>query len=276
MMNSLLFELFKKPEVYAPTPYPFWDDAHISRQMLKAHLDPNFDGASRRHDVIDQSVRWIDSVLKESGKKILDLGCGPGLYCERFARLGYQVTGIDYSYNSIDYARRIANEKGLKIDYEYQDYLAMEISDKFDCILLIFCDYGVLSPKNRLKLLENAHRAMKPGGKIILDCFTQAQFRDRKNHTVWHFYPDGDFWSEKRHICLDGYYQYDDRILLDQVIVITDEDSRVYYLWNTVFTTEEIQTELDSAGFSNVHFYDNVCGAPLSENSPTICVLAEK
>ncbi len=33
------------------------------KQMLKAHLDPDFEGASRKADFIDESVRWISRIV---------------------------------------------------------------------------------------------------------------------------------------------------------------------------------------------------------------------
>ncbi|MBK8417538.1 MAG: class I SAM-dependent methyltransferase [Anaerolineales bacterium] len=45
---------------------------------------------------------------------ILDLGCGPGLYTSRLARAGFQITGMDYSYSSIEYATKYANDNNLK------------------------------------------------------------------------------------------------------------------------------------------------------------------
>ena len=38
--------------------------------------------------------------------KILDLGCGPGLYAELLAKKGHSITGVDFSENSIQYAIR--------------------------------------------------------------------------------------------------------------------------------------------------------------------------
>lgn len=59
----------------------FWNDPHISEQMLRHHLDPQSDRASRRHDFIGRSAAWIHATLQlESGNSVLDLGCGPGLY----------------------------------------------------------------------------------------------------------------------------------------------------------------------------------------------------
>ena len=77
---------------------PLWDDEHISLQMLKAHLNPEFNGASRKLDFINKSADWITRIVRPSEfNELLDIGCGPGIYAERFAQFGYSVTGIDFS-----------------------------------------------------------------------------------------------------------------------------------------------------------------------------------
>src|SRR5512143_116208 len=94
---SQLIELQEKPEPFTPGEALFWNDPHISAQMLQFHLDPNTDAASRRPETIDRSIQWMnDSLALKAGDSILDLGCGPGLYASRFARAGLHVTGVDY------------------------------------------------------------------------------------------------------------------------------------------------------------------------------------
>jgi 2-polyprenyl-3-methyl-5-hydroxy-6-metoxy-1,4-benzoquinol methylase len=94
-----------KPEPFILGEPLFWDDPHISKGMLEAHLNPAHDMASRRSQTIDRSV---DSLVKTvnipQAAYVLDLGCGPGLYAQRFARRGFHVTGVDYSRRSIEYA----------------------------------------------------------------------------------------------------------------------------------------------------------------------------
>jgi predicted TPR repeat methyltransferase len=46
-------------------------------------------------------------VLQSEPQRILDLGCGPGLYTQRLASLGHTCVGIDISPASIAYARRV-------------------------------------------------------------------------------------------------------------------------------------------------------------------------
>ena len=82
-MQTDFLRLFKKPLLYERTESVFWDDDHISAQLLQAHLDPSFEGASRPHAFIERSAEWIGrTVPPEIYPALLDLGCGPGLYCK--------------------------------------------------------------------------------------------------------------------------------------------------------------------------------------------------
>ena len=79
-----------------------WHDPGFSRRMLKEHLSQDHDAASRRFEKIDRHVNWIHhKVLSGRPTKILDLGCGPGLYASRLAKMGHECIGIDYSPASI-------------------------------------------------------------------------------------------------------------------------------------------------------------------------------
>lgn len=160
----------KKPLLYAKSESAFWDDEYISKQMLKAHLNPELEGASRKLDFIERSVVWIKELVNPiSYPMLLDIGCGPGIYAERFVKEGYQVTGIDFSRKSIDYARRNALLQGLNITYLFQDYLEMDLENNFDFVTMIYCDYGALSKSDRQVVMRNVYRHLKSGGKFLLD-----------------------------------------------------------------------------------------------------------
>ncbi len=166
-------QLQEKPQPFEPGEPLFWTDPHIARQMLASHLDPTVDGASRRPETIERSTNWIaTSVGLRPGDCILDLGCGPGLYAERLAQAGFQVTGVDFSQNSIDYAIAQAREKKLPIQYRCQNYLELDDQALYSAVLLIYGDFCPLSPEQRAKLLANVRTALKPGGCFILDVTT--------------------------------------------------------------------------------------------------------
>jgi hypothetical protein len=68
-----LTEYLKRPVLYERTTEKFWTDPYIAVQMLKTHLDPNNDAASRKPDFICRCAEWVASILPE-GAKILDIG----------------------------------------------------------------------------------------------------------------------------------------------------------------------------------------------------------
>ena len=118
MFDRLLEEALRKPAPYERTDDLFWSDPHISTQLLKAHLDERNPLASRSPEFIEQSVAWIESCAPQvTHPRILDLGCGPGLYATRLARRGYSVTGIDVSPASLAYAKSCSEAEGLDIEY---------------------------------------------------------------------------------------------------------------------------------------------------------------
>ena len=105
-MYKQLRQLAHRPEAWSvSTVKELWTRPHLAREMLKYHLSQETEHSSRTIDQIDAIVAWIDAQLELSGKRVIDLGCGPGLYARRMARRGANVTGVDFSANSLEYAR---------------------------------------------------------------------------------------------------------------------------------------------------------------------------
>src|SRR5512144_287311 len=66
-----------------------WTDEYVSAQMLSFHLNPDVDLSSRKMAFIERSVDWLVSHFDiTSGVRVIDFGCGPGLYTSRLAERG--------------------------------------------------------------------------------------------------------------------------------------------------------------------------------------------
>ena len=271
-MINRLFSFLQKPSLWQRSCEPFWDDEHISKGMLEAHLNPDWDAASRRHGYIDRSVKWLESIIP-AGSRILDLGCGPGLYTKRLSDAGYDVTGIDYSRRSIAYAK----EHDTKTRYICRNYLEMDYTGEFDAITLIYCDYATLIPDERKTLLSQIHRALKPNGLFIFDVFTEKTHKDRCDRTSWSYHENGGFWNDQPHLCLEAEYYYgNNTVKVNKTVVITENSIREYLIWDTAFTKQALLSEVAPFGFRMHSIYDDVCGSPYTGEADTICLVLER
>ena len=276
-MYKTMRQIFEKPPLYMKSEAAFWNEEHISQQMLNAHLDPNFEGASRKADFIDKSAQWIGGLLPPNKyHKLLDLGCGPGLYTERFAKMGYQVTGIDFSERSIDYAKKEAKQQGLDISYHCKNYLNMDLDTTFDVSTMIYCDYGALSTEDRKKLRNYVYQHLNFGGRFLFDVFSMEFYHQFKENKSWEIRPEGGFWSGEEYMLFQGNYKYEEHVTLEQMILMTDDKITPYYLWNTCFTKESLIREVKETGFKVIEVFGDVAGDEYHKDKTTMAILLEK
>ncbi|MEO1772101.1 class I SAM-dependent methyltransferase [Candidatus Enterococcus ferrettii] len=253
-----------------------WLDPYVANHMLAAHLNDQEDGATRNKYFVEKSVAWLtEKFPPEDYPKVLDLGCGPGIYAEKFSRAGYQVTGIDFSQNSIDYARRSAEEKNLPIRYIQGDYTKTDWQEEsYDLIFMIYCDLGVLSHKNRRIILERAYQALKPDGRLVFDVFTPVRYQDFKPTQTWQM-EENSFWSQEPCLHLERTENYGSTYLAAHHL-LNEEEQKTFYIWETVFTPKEMTEELKRGGFTQVKLYKNIAGEAWEDNSDTACFVVSK
>lgn len=273
-----LRELQQKPAPFAPGEPLFWNDPYISQQMLLAHLSPHTDAASRRPETIERSVAWlIDTLELTPGQAILDLGCGPGLYASRLAERGLAVTGVDFSQNSIDYAVEQARERNLQIAYRHQNYLDLNDVTSYDVALLIYGDFCPLAPDKRQRLLRNIHRALKEGGRFVLDVSTRNLRARCGARTDWKVLNSG-FWRPGQHLVLTQGFDYPELLLYSDQYIIVEPDGRmtVYRNWFQDYTRETITAELAQNGFRVQSVWGDLTGSPYSDEADWIGIIAQK
>lgn len=264
------------PRPHATGSHPLWTDPHISRSMLRAHLDPEQDAASRRPEAIDACVAWLAGQLP-AGARVLDLGCGPGLYAERLARAGFEVTGVDFSAGSLEYARR--HTGGVR--YLLGDYRDIVLDETFDAVLLIYLDLGALCPADAGVVLGRVRRWLAPDGVFFCDLATARQRTGSEDRRDWGVATEG-FWADRPHAWLARTLRYPGDpehpgcpTYLDEYVVVTADESRVYRVWERCFTPEAVRAEFGRAGLSLRSVYGDLAGSPyLPDASPVLGLAA--
>ncbi len=262
----------KKPALFETTDSNIWTDPYIQQQMLKAHLDPASDGASRKQESIQKITDFILSHSKPKSR-LLDLGCGPGLYTSLFKDKGYEVTGIDFNKASIEYATD--NRKDIR--YIYGDYINNYPDRKYDTVIIIYCDLGTHSDSNRDKLLKNIYNSLDNNGVFIFDIFTEELVKDKHEEKNWDYAPTGGFWSKDEYLLLSQTFHYpENKAFAYQYNLLTSEESKHFIVWDRYYSKTEITEVLQNAGFRKVSIHENILGSNNFTSGSEMFVIAEK
>ena len=260
------------------TAYELWTNEHTSKKMLEYHLDETNDLSSRNKDFIECSVEWIVSRFGvDKNTEIADFGCGPGLYTTRLAERGAIVTGIDFSENSIKYATHVAEQKKLTIDYVLTNYLDFETTNGFDLIMMIMCDFCVLSPEQRKTMLSKFHSLLKPGGSVLLDVYSLNSFNQKEESASYELNQLNGFWSPEDYYCFVNTFKYEkEKVTLDKYTIIEESRKRVVYNWLQHYSKGALIKEFEENGFKVEELYSDVAGKAITPESKEIAIAAKK
>jgi 2-polyprenyl-3-methyl-5-hydroxy-6-metoxy-1,4-benzoquinol methylase len=229
-------------------------------------------------EFIDRSVEWIVSRFGvDNNTEIADFGCGPGLYASSLAQKGAKVTGIDFSENSLKYARKVAEQNGLSIDYIHANYLEYETEKRFDLIIMIMCDFCALSPEQRKIMLTKFHSLLKPGGSVLLDVYSLNSFDQKVESATYELNQLNNFWSPEDYYCFVNTFKYEEeKVTLDKYTIIEESRTRTVYNWLQHFSPDTLEREFVDCGFTIDKFYSDVAGAPFDPESLEFAVVAKK
>ena len=257
-----------------------WNEPAFSARMLNEHLSQEHDAASRRFAVIDTHVAWIHrQVLDGKSARVLDLGCGPGFYAHRLARMGHTCVGIDFSPASIAYAKAQAESAGLLLTYIEGDVRAVDYGTGYDLVMFIFGEFNVFSSEDARSILQKAHQALKLGGWLLLEPHTFAAVESvGKVANSWYTTSSGLF-SNRAHFCLTENFWDAKRAVATERYFIIDAltgDVTRYASSMQAYTDEQYRALLTACGYNNVQVYPSLKG-DVHESTDGLCaIVAQK
>lgn len=104
---------------------------------------------------------------------VLCLGEGEGRNAVFLAQRGLAVTAIDLSPTALEKARRLATERGVRLTTQEADLADSDLGEeKWGAIISIWCH---VPPWLRERVHHGVARALKPGGRFVLEAYTPAQ-----------------------------------------------------------------------------------------------------
>ncbi|MAE56802.1 MAG: hypothetical protein CL964_02170 [Euryarchaeota archaeon] len=246
-----------------------WDDPDFSCRMLKEHLSQDHDAASRRTEIVHKQVDYIEGLLGEqanSGTRILDLACGPGLHSHELARRGHTTLGIDFSPASVEWAKSTSASESLACEFVHADVRKARYGTGFDLAMLLFGEMNVFSVDDLNRIVGKARRALNDGGTLLLEPHEpgviQANF---ETPPTWSAATDGLF-SDRPHLLLEeGFWHDDAQMAVKRWYVIDTGSGDVTRHSQTVveYTRETLASIVESQGFQAA---EQPAGWPGGEN----------
>jgi len=248
--------------------------------MLAEHLTQRHDRASRRFETIDAHMEWIHRhVLGGRPARVLDLGCGPGLYTSRLACRGHECLGVDYSPASIAYAVECARRDNLACDYRQEDIRQADYGTGFGLAMLINGEFNSFRPADAKSILRMAHDALAEGGTLLLEPHTFDAVRG-SGAPSWSWYSsERGLFSDRPHLCLqERSWDVATSTATDRYFIVdaaTGEVS-VYAGTQQAYSDDGYRSLLGDCGFDNVEFYPSLTGAVDKSQGDLLAVVARK
>jgi 2-polyprenyl-3-methyl-5-hydroxy-6-metoxy-1,4-benzoquinol methylase len=144
-------------------------------------------GYSQWNDLFDQSSAWtfdyfqnrtfLERVISRldfsaaSATRVLEYGCGTGPAACFLAAHGFQVDAIDLIPEAITLARRMANERGVRVAFSVADICALAsepVTRRYDLVLDSYCLQSIVTDQDRGTVFSAVRARLKPSGYYVV------------------------------------------------------------------------------------------------------------
>lgn len=176
---------------------------------------------------------------------LLDLGCGKGRHAIYLNSLGFHVTGVDLSKNSIAIAKKYENKTLHFLEHDMRNPLL----NKYDAIFNLFTSFGFFEEdETDIKVLKNIKKALKPNGIAVID------FMNSKK--VIHELIEQEVQTINN--ITFNIHRYIENGFIIKKILIEDKDTHTTYIEKVkILPFEKIKYFAESVGFKIKHTFGN-------------------
>jgi ubiquinone/menaquinone biosynthesis C-methylase UbiE len=206
------------------------------------------------------------------GGALLDLACGYGRHAMELAQKGYKVTGLDLSLPLLIRAADTARRASLNINFIHGDMREMTFDNEFDGAYTMFTSFGYFDDDTNRKVAANLARAIKPGGKLLVDVVNRDYLTRDLPTRVW--------WQGDNCVVLEevDFNYFSSRLQVQRSIIFEDGRQLEQEISIRAYSLHEIGKVLHHSGFrvTEVSGGLSLRGKFFGAHSRQLIVLAEK
>ena len=173
-------------------PVAFFDDDYL--RIYRAMISP---------EMTASEVDFLERALAlPAGGEVLDVAGGYGRHSIGLARRGYRVTGVDFNPHYLEAAGHDAAAAGVSAHWVPADMRALPFERAFDGAYSYFTSFGYFSDAENESVLAGVARALRPGGRFLLDVMNRDWILTHPQQRIWNPLEDGSLLMEETSIDL--------------------------------------------------------------------------
>ena len=247
-----------------------WYEIFFDENYLKEYekgLTP--ERAQKEADFINSTLNLPQTA---EGARILDLCCGHGRHTVELAAAGYSMVGQDLSATFLNLAKDAAAARNLQIRFIHADMRQIPFERELDAVINLFSAFGYFDDDvENQKVLDAVARALKPGGKFLIDLLNTLRIIRDFLPQSWDELSDGTVVLTKRNYnILTGYNEE------CRTYIAPDGSKREIHLALRLYFYPEFTEMLNRAGLAPIQVFGDYDGSEYTWDSKRMIVLAEK
>jgi len=213
----------------------------------------------------EEGARFIKKALRlRKGQAVLDAPCGAGRIAFHLACQGCAVTGVDLRPQFVNRARRRFRKGGVQGRFKVMDLRRLEFEQEFDGIFNWGGSFGYFSERENLELLRRYARALRPGGRVLVD-------QVYREYILRHFAPE----KLRGEVIVRNYWDKDTQRIISRRIVNRRNDPKNMSSMR-LYTFRETKELFEQAGLVVEAFYGSFQGEKFRRSSPHLIAVGRK
>jgi len=221
--------------------------------------------------VTNAQVRFIREKLKlKRGQRILDCPCGIGRIAIPLAKGGFRVTGVDIMPSYIDELVKTAGRRKVKVDTDVCDMRRIAYDNQFHAAINIWTSFGYFRKESdNLLVLKKIYRALKPGGRFMMQVINRDYIIADYQPTHWGDMPGGKMLVENK-------IDYARSVMDGKWIFMTKEGESVHQMFLRVYSYHELVAMFEKVGFTDIEGWGTLKSDPVDRKHHFIFIAGQK
>jgi SAM-dependent methyltransferase len=248
-----------------PRPHAWWE-IFFDDDYLRTVRPPTREQIARQCDMIEKRLGL------RPGATLLDVGCGLGLQVLELSARGYLGVGLDLSLPMLSRASEEAQMRSLRVNFLHSDMREMSFDGAFDAVLCLGTTLGYFDDDTNRRIVERLHRALKPGGLLLLDLVNRDHVIRSQPNLIW-FEGDGCVCMEE-----SEFNFFTSRLHVKRTVILDSgrQTENEYSL--RLYSLHELGQLLNGIGFrvKDVSGRDALPGVFFGQESPSLVIVAER